>query len=172
MLHLKALIVAACIVVGASCAMTPYSGQQISTNTVQFDGLTDTPGATVRIDAYDWWTNSYYAMSWVTTGTTPYLAAGAVCPNSPALYQYVASVPLQWSVLWKKFGTQYQAKVRATQLGVGETALKFTANSAGANCMAANAFNSTCDFYTVAYSTCGYALNEATIIGKSTSPWQ
>src|SRR5215212_9356588 len=120
-------ISALCLILGASCAVAPYNGQQIYTNTVQLDGLTDQPGVRVLVEAYDWNASRYLPMTTVTTTTAPAFAAGTICPNSPALYRYTASAALIWPFYWGAFdGTTYSARVRATQLTAGETRLFFT----------------------------------------------
>jgi hypothetical protein len=161
-----------CALAGASCAVTPYSGQQISTNTVKVEGLVDQPGVRVRVDAYDWNAARYLPMATVYSTTQLAFAAGTICPNSPPLYRYVASAALVWPIYWGDYdGSTYYAKVRATQLTAGETPLQFTANPHGVDCMIANAFNNTCDFYVVAYTTCGYNLTEARVKGTGGAPW-
>lgn len=158
-------------VLAASCATSPYSGQQISTGTISFGGFVDEPGVTVRIDARDKQTGTWPAVWWATSATTPTFAAGAICPNSPALYSYSASVPLQWSIYWTAVTGGFEARVRARKLGVGEQDLLFTSNPNGVSCMQANAFTPDCDFYSVAYTTCGYSLYEATVKTTSSHPW-
>ncbi len=156
----------------AGCAVAPYSGKSIDENTISFSGLTDVAGVRVRLSAYDWNASRFLPMVDVFATTEPAFPAGSICPNSPALYLYDGSISLIWPFFWRRLdGSPYQTKVRATQITSADTPLLFTSNPSGPACMQANAFNTTCDFYVVAHTTCGYQLNEAIVFTRSSSPW-
>jgi len=171
MSRFQALLALTLLIVGASCVTSPYDGQQISGYNLNVEGFVDTPGATVRVDAYDWSTSTYYAWQWTTAQTVPYAAAGAICPNSPPLYSYTANVNLWLNLQWRrdlKTGRSY-AKLKATELYPGENSgspLFFTNNPNGPSCMFQH-ITPNCDFFNIA-SVCGYTLQEATI--STTSP--
>ena len=164
-------IALAALVSAAGCATRPFSGAQISDNVIAIGGLTDVAGVRVRLSAYDWNAARFVALTDVFAQATPSFAAGAICPNSPALYRYDGAVTLNWPFYWRRNPTLYQTKVKATQITAGETPLMFTDNPAGVDCMIANAFNSTCDFFHVAANVCGYDLHEAVVSSTSSSPW-
>jgi hypothetical protein len=154
----------------ASCAVAPYSGQQLDTNEVVFDGFIETAGARVRLEAFDYGTNQFTGVNWATAATTPTFAAGAICPDSPALYRYRGSARLQWPIYWRRINGEWESKVRAFKVtSSGEVALFFTANPNAGQCMAENAFNNTCTFSNVAV-TCGFNINQAVVKGDET-PW-
>jgi hypothetical protein len=167
------LIISALLVFAAACATSPYSGQPVDTNRIVVAGFAKDPGVRVRVDAYDWSTNTFYMVANATSASTPTLAAGAICPNSPPLYAYnVTTDPLMWPIYWKKNPAgRYEAKVQATQIAGGGTwPLKFTANPNGPSCIQAN-ITPNCDFRTVAQDICGYTLNDAIIVSTKLSPW-
>jgi hypothetical protein len=155
----------------ASCAMAPTSGSQTSTSEVSFDGFVDGPGLRVRLEAFDYPVNKFGGLKTVTADTAPSFAAGAICPNSPALYRYRGKIDLIYPFWWRYVNGTYQARVRAFKLtATGELPVFFTANPDPGNCMANNAFNSTCDFNNVS-TKCGFTINEATVKGTGAAPW-
>lgn len=171
MSRIHALAAALITMVGASCTTSPYSGQTISTGTITFGGFGDAPNATIRFEAFVRSSNNYQQVGVATTKATPTFAAGAICPNSPALYMFNGSAPLNWPIYWDLVNGQYQAKVKATEYTAGITKLYFTDNPNGVDCIIAHGFNSTCDFVDVAYTQCGYKLTEAVVKTTSTAPW-
>lgn len=174
MSRVHSMIVAASLLGAAGCAVGPYSGQQIETSEVHFDGFVDTAGAQVRLEAFDYGPDRFVGLRTVRAATTPVFPAGAICPNSPPLYRYRGSIDLNWPIYWDHVGgaNPYQAKVRAFEVaGGGETPLFFTTDSNAGGCMEEHAFNSTCDFYNVASVKCGFKINEAVIVGTGGSPW-
>lgn len=172
MFRIHSLIAAASLFLAASCAVGPYSGQQIDTSEVSFDGFVDIAGANVRLEAFDYGPDKFVPYTTVKASTSPTFAAGAICPNSPALYRFKGKIDLNWPFWWEKNGATYEAKVRAVKLtSTGELPLFFTANPSAGECMAANAFNNTCDFQNVAVSTCGFSLSQAVVKGTGLAPW-
>jgi hypothetical protein len=156
----------------ASCAMGPTDGSVTTTSEVSFDGFVDGAGLKVRLEAFDNGTNKFTALKTVTAATTPTFAAGAICPNSPALYRYTGKIDLPWPYWWKYVTGTYQARVRAFKLtSSGETPVFFTTNQNPSTCMTDNAFNRTCDFYNVASSQCGFSIHEAAVKGTGLAPW-
>lgn len=156
----------------AACAVGPTDGSVTETSEVSFDGFVDGPGLKVRLEAYDFNVDEFGALKTVTASTKPTFAAGAICPNSPALYRYTGKIDLKWPIWWKHVNGTYQARVRAFKVtSSGETPVFFTANENAASCMEANAFNRTCDFYNVASTKCGFKLDEATVNGVGAGPW-
>ena len=165
--YLKVLFVLAL----ASCAMAPTSGSQTSTSEVSFDGFVDGPGLRVRLEAFDYPANRFGGVRTVTADTAPSFAAGAICPNSPALYRYRGKIDLIYPFWWRSVNGTYQARVRAFKLtSTGELPVFFTTNPDPGPCMANNAFNDTCDFNNVA-TKCGFTINEATVRGVGGAPW-
>jgi hypothetical protein len=174
MSRVHSLLVVACLFIVASCAVSPYQGKQIATSEVEFDGFTDIRSGKVRLEVYDVNAQRWAGLRTVTAAATASFAAGAICPNSPALYRYTGSIDLQWPVYWRSRGTQpptYDAKVRGFKLtSSGELPLFFTTNPNAGNCMASKGFNSTCDFRSIA-TECGFTINEATVLGTGAAPW-
>lgn len=155
----------------ASCAVGPTSGSVTSTSEISFDGFVDGPGLKVRLEAFDNGPDKFYGVKTVTASTTASFQAGAICPNSPALYRYTGKIDLIWPFWWNYNNGTYEARVRAFKLtSSGETPVFFTANPDPGICMAENAFNNTCDFYNVAVE-CGFKIYEATVKGVGSAPW-
>jgi hypothetical protein len=150
----------------ASCAVSPYNGKQISSSVVEFDGFTDAPGATVRLEAFDYGPDRFVQLGTARASTTASFRASAICPNSPALYRYRGSINLTWPVYWNFVQTGlYETKVRAFQVqSTGERPILFADNGDAGSCMADLGFNSTCDFNNIAVK-CGIKLGEVTVRG-------
>lgn len=155
----------------ASCAVGPTSGSVTSTSEISFDGFIEEPSLRVRLDAFDYNANTFGGVRWVTAASAPTFAAGAICPDSPALYRFSGKIDLIYPFWWKNVDGTYQARVRAVKVtSSGSTPLFFTANPDPGICMAENAFNNTCTFSNVAVK-CGFTLNEATVRGVGSAPW-
>jgi hypothetical protein len=160
----RSLFLAAALFLSVGCAVSPYSGQHLSgTTTIPFDGFAHASSASILIEAYNWNTSSFEHVITTVADATTILNEGAFCPNSPALYRYKANVSLN-SNYWKLSGTRRMARVRASQVkGSNRQAILFTDNPNSGQCMANNTKGTSCDFYAVAYNTCGFKLTEATI---------
>ena len=154
----------------ASCAVAPYSGQEVDSSIIAFDGFVDEPSATVRLEAFDVITDDFVPKGTARSATTASLRAGALCPNSPALYRYQGSVNLNWPSYWRWLGnSEYEARLRAIHVNaVGERPIVFTDNPNAGSCMAQRA-KGNCDFYNIA-SQCGFKLDEAKVYGSG-APW-
>ncbi|MEZ4359169.1 MAG: hypothetical protein R3B48_03240 [Kofleriaceae bacterium] len=155
---------------GAACATTPYSGQEVTTNTIPVAGFGNAPGAPVRLYGWDWSTSKYFYVSSTTTAIEPTFAAGVICPNSPDLYAYSGSITLQWPFYWQPQPGGYRAKIKATQFTSGTTPLWFADNPGAVNCLIAAGFNSTCEFGNIAYA-CGFNTTEPIVTSTSLGPW-
>jgi hypothetical protein len=173
MSRIHAIAIATLVAITTGCALAPASGSTTSTSEIDFDGFVDGPGLKVRLEAFDVGTNKFGALKTVTAATTPSFAAGAICPNSPALYRYTGKIDLHWPIWWKWVGDgTYEARVRAFKVtSSGELPVFFTTNPNAGLCMSQHAFNSTCDFNNVAVSKCGFKIYEATVKGTGPAPW-
>lgn len=157
------LLPAAVLLSLSACVIGPYSGQVVSSSSVPFEGFANSSGAQVIIEAYNWGTASFEYVGSTVAATNAIIGAGTFCSNSPDMFLFNKTVTLN-SGFWKLVNGKNTARVRASQIKNGNlNGMMFTANPAGAECMTNNANTRTCDFYAVAYNTCGYKLSEATI---------
>lgn len=170
MSRLPAIALTAAIL-ATGCATGPYNGQEISTGTIGFAGFGDSPNAKVRFEAYDWIAKKWWPTAETYTRPTAFFAAGAICPNSPALYYYTGSMYLNWPLYWDLQSGKYTARVRATQYTAANTTIMFADRPGAVDCVISNGFNQTCDFYNIAYNVCGFHLTTADVKTTSTAPW-
>lgn len=164
----------ALLLAAAACMSTPYSGQDLSSNKVDFSGFATLPRGTMKYVAYNWSARTYdhARRVQVVTDPVPEYQAGEVCPDSPALYSVSASLPLAIPSYWRRNGDHYEAKVFAhEQAGFDIRYVYFTDRPDGMTCVTSNTFNGTCKFEDV-MRLCGYVLHEAMLSRYGTStPW-
>jgi hypothetical protein len=167
----RVMMIVAVAVIGASCATSPYDGQQFSDGKIPFAGFVDEPNAEIRFSVRDRTNNSFPLVDSVRSSATPTFAAGAFCSNSPALFKYQKTVWPLWSLFWTQIPGGYETKVKARKYGsVSERDILFTANPNGVDCILRN-ITPGCDFMTVAVTLCGYSRYEATVKTTSSRPW-
>jgi hypothetical protein len=167
-------VVATALATGA-CVTGPVSGSEyegdyddIYSPHVAVGGFVRDPGATVVIEAKTSG-GGWHAISSIEASTRQTFAAGAFCPNSPALFSF--SDPdadgFQWFLNpdWQYVEPGLKAMtIRAHQADGpnGGLGLLFTERDDSVDCMLQYAGRRDCDFYNVAVE-CGYAETEATI---------
>jgi hypothetical protein len=143
----------------SGCVVSPRPGALLSAEPAT--GFATVPSGPVRVTAFNYKTNQYDLVGAGIAGSSPTVAAGTLCANSPALYYFSVPYTTTGDHLDHRVFPDPVGKLRLTQTqSDGRNQVLYSSSHANPIRCVLDNVTPGCDFYNVAFNICGYKLTE------------
>lgn len=141
------------------CVVSPTQGALLGADPAT--GFATLASAPIRVNAFNFTTGLYELVGSGAASSSPTIAAGTLCSNSPALYYYSVPYSVTADDLDHHVFPDPVGKLQLVQVQPdGQKQVLFSsANRNPIQCVTNNV-KPGCDFYNVTYNICGYSLTE------------